>query len=78
MACTTCKRVVQQNNTGVCLGCQKGFTPELQQDSEFSEKVREFEALKEKERELEEQLRETPKPYKRRGRPPCLNNPETS
>lgn len=26
MTCTTCNRVVYQNNTGICLSCQKGFS----------------------------------------------------
>lgn len=26
MNCTTCQRIVQINNTGICLGCQRGFT----------------------------------------------------
>ena len=26
MTCTCCKAVVQQNNTGICLGCQGGFS----------------------------------------------------
>lgn len=26
MTCSTCSRVVQINNTGICLGCQRGFT----------------------------------------------------
>ena len=26
MQCTTCKAIVSQNNTGICLGCQGGFT----------------------------------------------------
>jgi hypothetical protein len=26
MNCNACQRVVQINNTGICLGCQRGFT----------------------------------------------------
>jgi predicted Fe-S protein YdhL (DUF1289 family) len=26
MNCNSCQRVVQINNTGICLGCQRGFT----------------------------------------------------
>jgi len=26
MTCTTCRRVVQENNIGICLGCQQGFS----------------------------------------------------
>lgn len=26
MVCSTCSRVVQLNNTGLCLSCQRGFT----------------------------------------------------
>lgn len=32
MPCTTCKRVVQINNTGICLSCQRGFTHHDQED----------------------------------------------
>lgn len=33
MACTTCKRVVQVNSTGTCLGCQRGFIGAPQEDA---------------------------------------------
>ena len=33
MNCTSCQRVVQVNNTGICLGCQRGFMREPQEDS---------------------------------------------
>ena len=32
MTCTCCRAVVQQNNTGICLGCQGGFTGPLEQE----------------------------------------------
>lgn len=33
MTCNTCRRVVQLNATGICLGCQRGFVKEPQEDS---------------------------------------------
>lgn len=33
MNCTTCKALVQINNTGICLGCQMGFTRVPQEDA---------------------------------------------
>ena len=32
MTCTTCNRVIQTNNTGICLGCQRGFPNVDQED----------------------------------------------
>lgn len=33
MNCTSCQAVVQINNTGTCLGCQRGFVQEPQEDA---------------------------------------------
>lgn len=33
MTCTTCKTVAINNETGVCLACQKGFTNVIQKDN---------------------------------------------
>lgn len=33
MNCTLCQAVVQINNTGTCLGCQRGFIKEPQEDA---------------------------------------------
>lgn len=33
MMCTTCKQVVSQNPTGICLGCQSGFSYKTSKDS---------------------------------------------
>lgn len=32
MECTTCHAIVEVNNTGICLGCQCGFTQVPQSD----------------------------------------------
>lgn len=32
MNCNACQRVVQINNTGICLGCQRGFTGQDAED----------------------------------------------
>lgn len=32
MQCTTCKRTVYQNDIGTCLGCQRGFAHQTQED----------------------------------------------
>ncbi|NGX36890.1 MAG: hypothetical protein K1000chlam2_00035 [Chlamydiae bacterium] len=33
MECQTCKGIVQVNNTGICLGCQRGFVGIPQEDT---------------------------------------------
>lgn len=35
MECTTCHRTVRQNETGVCLACQGGFSQEMMPDDYF-------------------------------------------
>jgi len=61
MPCTTCKRVVKINNTGLCLGCQRGFTgldaedvwkPEPKVEAKVSEKER----LETRQKEIEDAL----------------------
>lgn len=59
MACTTCKRVVQSNATGTCLGCQRGFVAEPQEDSYEHYKQEENNALQKPESE-EVFLRKSP------------------
>ena len=46
MTCTTCQTVVQQNDIGVCLGCQRGFVGVPQEDVYEPEKsVEELESV---------------------------------
>lgn len=35
MSCNTCRRVVWQNETGICLACQGGFSGKLAPDDYF-------------------------------------------
>lgn len=65
MECTTCKGVVQINNTGTCLGCQRGFTSEPQEDAWILEEEKNedtLDKLLEKRKELEDALKEIKKP----------------
>lgn len=60
MTCTTCQRVVQINNTGICLGCQRGF-PNLDAEDVYKPPVKtakelEIEKLKAREKELEDAI----------------------
>ena len=32
MTCNSCKAIVQQNPTGICLSCQKGFSGNIEED----------------------------------------------
>lgn len=79
MNCNSCQRVVQINNTGICLGCQRGFTgmpaedvykpPVLQ--AEDTEITRTIDQLEARQQEIESALAsETPKSKrtKRRGK----------
>ena len=71
MECTTCKRLVQINETGTCLGCQRGFSSEPQEDAWKPEEnvqtddflgVKSVIDLQEREKELEDALKiESPK-----------------
>lgn len=70
MNCTTCQRVVQINNTGICLGCQRGFTGMDAEDAwkppakntqnipEDTLNIREIEKLEERRKEIEATLDE--------------------
>lgn len=64
MACTTCKKVVQANATGTCLGCQRGFVTEPQEDAYEYHKQEEKDALQKSESE-EVFLQKSPTPRKR-------------
>lgn len=53
MQCTTCKAIVQLNNTGICLACQGGFnSTEIKDKYELND----IDKLKEREKELENAL----------------------
>lgn len=58
MCCTTCKRVVQINCTGICLSCQKGFSIWGAQDSYLCHKKSTIN-LKEKLEKIEELIQES-------------------
>ena len=60
MACTTCKRVVQSNATGTCLGCQRGFVAGPQEDSYEHHKQEEKNNALQKPEPEEVLLRESP------------------
>lgn len=61
MKCTTCQRIVQVNNTGVCLGCQRGFVNLAQEDAFKIKTSTEslIERLEAKAKELEKTIHET-------------------
>lgn len=61
MTCTTCQRVVQVNNTGICLGCQRGFVNLPQEDSLKAKTSTDslIERLEAKAKELEQAIHET-------------------
>jgi len=69
MTCTTCKAIVQFNNTGICLGCQGGFSGQQdedrylpidtklrQQKDDTSLRQEDVNTLKKREKELEDAL----------------------
>lgn len=70
MTCTTCSRLVQLNNTGTCLGCQRGFTgmdaedvwkppvKDTQNIPEDTQNIRDIERLEERKKEIEASLAE--------------------
>lgn len=72
MNCSTCQRVVQINNTGICLSCQRGFTgvdaedvwkPPVKQ-AEDTQNASKIDELKARQKEIEEQLEEPQSPRK--------------
>lgn len=71
MTCNSCQRVVQINNTGICLGCQRGFTGVDAEDvykqpilnevctqdiSEINENNTEIKRLQDRQKEIEDAL----------------------
>lgn len=67
MHCTTCKTLVTVNNTGTCLGCQRGFVKEPQEDShEYHQRQEEkilVEMLEKQEKDLEKIEKELANAY---------------
>lgn len=65
MTCTTCKAIVQFNNTGICLGCQGGFRGPQEEDrympieTKLESKEDQFQRLKAREKELEDALQKS-------------------
>jgi len=63
MNCGSCSGICQTNNTGICLGCQRGFVNVPQEDSWIHSKEREKVKLQERKEELENALKK-PSPKK--------------
>ncbi len=63
MNCGSCSGICQTNNTGICLGCQRGFVNVPQEDSWMNSKEREKVKLQERKEELENALKK-PSPKK--------------
>ena len=66
MPCTTCNRVVKINNTGICLGCQRGFTGLDAEDvwkpsPVEAAKATEVNRLQSRKKEIEDALKEVSK-----------------
>lgn len=63
MNCGSCAGLCQTNNTGICLGCQRGFVNVPQEDSWVNSKEREKVKLRERKEEIEDALKK-PSPKK--------------
>jgi len=50
MECQSCRGIVQTNNTGICLGCQRGFIGVPQEDN--------YQVIEEKKKEEAKSLKE--------------------
>lgn len=48
MTCTTCTKTAKANPTGTCLGCQSGFSQEMQKDSFLYHLKKQANEIKEK------------------------------
>lgn len=70
MHCTTCSALVNINPTGVCLGCQRGFTNTPQEDSWRHSEERALLKLTEEKKEMLQKItmEEKPKNKKQAGR----------
>ena len=56
MNCGSCSAICQVNNTGICLGCQRGFTNYPQEDAWVNSDERKKLKLKERKEEIENEL----------------------
>jgi len=56
MNCTTCQRVVQANDIGICLGCQRGFVGLDQEDLYIPKPEKSVEELEDRKKQIEESL----------------------
>jgi predicted Fe-S protein YdhL (DUF1289 family) len=63
MNCGSCSAICQTNNTGICLGCQRGFVNVPQEDAWVNSKEREKVKLQERKLEIENALKK-PRPKK--------------
>jgi len=56
MTCGSCATICQVNNTGICLGCQRGFVNLPQEDAWVNSEDRQKYLLEQRKREIEEAL----------------------
>ncbi len=61
MSCTSCHAVVQLNATGICLGCQGGFSGQHEEDK-YTPKLKPIEEIQERAKELEAAIEKANKP----------------
>lgn len=59
MTCCSCSGVCQTNNTGICLGCQRGFVNLPQEDAWENSEEREKVKLQDRKKEVENALQES-------------------
>jgi len=59
MSCGSCSRVCEINNTGICLGCQRGFVNLPQEDSWEKSPHRKKVKLEQRQKELEDAIQES-------------------
>lgn len=59
MNCGSCSAVCEINNTGICLGCQRGFVNLPQEDAWVKSEERAKAVLEHREKEREVELRST-------------------
>jgi len=57
MNCGSCSGTCQTNNTGICLGCQRGFVNVPQEDAWINSEEREKVKLQERKEEVENALK---------------------
>lgn len=72
MNCNTCRRCVRQNETGICLACQSGFTGSMAPDDYFMQKPQEVSYA------IEERLQQKNNQREYQERDDCWETAETS